>query len=381
MIYLDHAAATPLDDKVLSSMIPYMKEHFYNPSSPYAPALEVRRDYNDAKKKLAGLLGVKSEELIMSAGATESVNLAFNGVTGTILIAPSEHKSVIESASMHKVKYLAIDNYATVLLESVRQQLDDEVELVSVALANNELGTIQPISDIAKILSEVRADRKRRGISRELYLHCDASQGAGLMDINVARLGVDMLTLNASKIYGPKQVGLLWANKNIQLKPLVHGGGQERGLRSGTENVAGTIGFMNAYQLASESRVSESKRLGLLRDYMVKTLSDAFRDMVISTPLNHSLLSHLHVSFPGIDAERIIYGLEMRGVLLATGSACAANRGTKSHVLEAIGMSDDLINGSLRISLGKLNNAENIAQACEVIIDVIKAEYDRLSHA
>ena len=381
IIYLDHAAATPLDNRVLDSMIPYMTDFFYNPSSPYAPAVNVLHDYLEAKKKLASLLGVKSEEIIITAGATESINLAFNGISGSVLVAPTEHKSVLASAAQHEIKYLSVDKYAMVELDSIRQSLDDNVEMISVALANNELGTIQPISDIAKLVEQTIQDRRRRGIKQNLYLHCDASQGAGLMDINISRLGVDLLTLNASKIYGPKQVGLLWVNKNIRLKPLILGGGQESGLRSGTENVAGTVGFMTAYKLATDSRQSEIKRTGLLRDYMVKKLSDAFDDMVISTPLKHSLNGHLHVSFPGIDAERIIYGLEMRGVLVATGSACAANRDTKSHVLEAIKMPDDLIAGSLRISLGKLNNAENIAQACEIIIDVIKSEYQRINNA
>lgn len=216
------------------------------------------------------------------------------------------------------------------------------------------------------------------GNKTPIYLHCDASQGAGQLDINVARLGVDMLTLNAGKIYGPKQVGLLWVASYVNLNPQVLGGGQEQGLRSGTENVAGTIGFAKALELVSEHRKYETDRLAKLRDNLQKTLVEAFSAATVSGHPKHRLAGHLHISFPGIDGERLIFLLENRGVLVATGSACAANKGTCSHVLTAIGLPPEAADGSIRITLGHLSTSENTKKAGEIIIEEVKKEYERI---
>ena len=193
----------------------------------------------------------------------------------------------------------------------------------------------------------------------------------------MARLGVDLLTLNAAKVYGPKQVGLLWAAPSVVLTPSIVGGGQERGLRSGTENVAGTIGFAKAMELAYDHRKFESDRLAKLRDGMQKQLTDTFPEAVVSGHPRHRLAGHLHISFPGLDAERVLFALESRGVLVATGSACAANKGTRSHVLTAIGLAPEVADGSLRITLGHLSNEENIARATELISEEVQKEYAR----
>ncbi len=223
-----------------------------------------------------------------------------------------------------------------------------------------------------------REARLERGDTTPIYFHSDASQGVGQIDINVARLGVDMLTLNSGKMYGPKQVGLLWAASHVKLMPLIVGGGQERGLRSGTENVAGTIGFAKALSLASDHRKFESERLTNLRDGLQKKLTDAFADAVFSGHHKHRLGGHLHVSFPGLDGERLVFTLENRGVLVATGSACAANKGTRSHVLTAIGLAPEIADGSLRITLGHLSNEENIIAAGDIIIEEVQREYARI---
>lgn len=379
IIYLDHAASTPMDEQVLRAMLPYMVVNFFNPSSPYAPANQVKKDYIEAKNTIARVLGVKSSELIMTAGATESINLAFNGRNGNFAISDIEHQSVLSPASEHKVNIITADENGYISPESVVRAIDDSVTLVSVALANNEIGVIQPIADIAKKINQIREDRKARGIKLALYLHCDASQGAGLIDLNVSRLGVDMLTLNAGKIYGPKQVGLLWVNNDVPIKPIILGGGQESGNRSGTENVAGVMGFSVALELAERRRKSEVKRLTLLRDFMQRKLTNHYPNAIVTASKKPRLASHLHIALPGIDAERIIYGLENKGVLIATGSACAANKETKSHVLEAIKMPEQYIQGSFRISLGKLNDSFNIESAVEIIISTIDAEYERLA--
>ena len=340
IIYLDHAAATPLDERVLAAMQPYFSEMFYNPSAPYAPAVEVKHAYNEAKHRLAVCLGGQASELVVTAGATESINLMIN---------------------------------------SIEAAIRPDTQLVTIAIANHELGTIQPLRDIAEV---IRAERRRRfeaGEPTPIYLHTDASQGAGQIDINVARLGVDALTLNAGKIYGPKQVGLLWCNRMIRLQPLVRGGGQERGLRSGTENVAGTIGFAVALELAQQHRNSENKRLRQLRDQLQNQLAEAFPWAIVSGDQKRRLASHLHISFPGIDAERLVFMLERKGVLMATGSACAANSGTRSHVLEAIGLAPEAADGSLRLTLGRLSDAETCTAAAREIIAAINTEKARLA--
>jgi cysteine desulfurase len=378
IIYLDHAAATPMDVRVLAAMQPYFSDDFYNPSSPYAPAVKVRRDYDNAKHSLAKSIGAKPGEIIMTAGATESINLAFSGINGHVIVPNIEHYAILASASSHDNTIINADERGFVSADSVKVAIVPDTQLVSVALANNELGTIQPIRDIAEVVKAERENRLIRGDKTPIYLHCDASQGAGQLDVNVARLGVDMLTLNAGKIYGPKQVGLLWAASYVRLTPQIIGGGQERGLRSGTENVAGAVGFARALELITEHRKYESERLTKLRDNLQQMIIDAFPSVVISGHMKHRLAGHLHISFPGLDAERLIFILENRGVLVATGSACAANKGTRSHVLTAIGLSPEVADGSIRITLGHLSSSENTKRASEIIIEEVKREYERV---
>ncbi|MDB5161736.1 MAG: cysteine desulfurase, cysteine desulfurase [Candidatus Saccharibacteria bacterium] len=377
VIYLDHAAATPVDPKVVAAMQPYFSVDFYNPSAPYAPAVKVRRAYEQAKQAIAQTIGAKGDELIMTAGATESVNLAFNGITGHVVSANIEHHAVLEAAKRFDHTFVEADVRGLVSAESIEEAILPETQLVSIALANNELGTIQPLRDIAQVVKNEREARLARGDHTPIYLHSDASQGVGQLDVNVARLGVDLLTLNAAKVYGPKQVGLLWASSSIILTPSVVGGGQERGLRSGTENVAGTIGFAKAMELATEHRKYESDRLMKLRDRLQKDLTEAFPGAIVSGHQKHRLAGHLHISFPKLDAERVLFALENRNVLVATGSACAANKGTRSHVLTAIGLAPEIADGSLRMTLGHLSNEENTKQASDIIREEIQREYDR----
>ncbi len=379
IIYLDHAAATPLDSKVLASMMPYFSNLFFNPSSPYAPALAVRRDYEAAKHIIARSIGAKADELVMTAGATESINLAFSSIGGHVVTANIEHHAVLAAAKQQAHTIAPSDPRGTVSADVVARAIQPDTRLVSIALANNELGTIQPLRDIATVVRAEREKRLAAGNTTPIYLHSDASQGAGQLDIHVSRLGVDLLTLNAGKVYGPKQVGLLWAASHVRLEPYIVGGGQERGLRSGTENVAGVIGFAKAMEIAEKHRKFEAERLQGLRDTLEKTLTDAFDDAVVSGHPKRRLAGHLHISFPGLDAERLVFALEARGVFVATGSACAANKGTRSHVLTAIGLAPDVADGSVRLTLGHLSNQENIGRAAAIIIEEITKERKRMS--
>ena len=377
VIYLDHAAATPVDAKVLAAMQPFFSDIFYNPSAPYSEAVKVRREYEAAKQVIARSVGAKADDLVMTAGATESINLAFSSVTGHVVSSTIEHHAVLAAAKQHDATLVEPDQKGIVSAQKIKDAIRSDTQLVSIALANNELGTIQPLRDIAEVVRVERERRLANGDHTPLFLHSDASQGVGQLDVNIARLGVDLLTLNAAKVYGPKQVGLLWAASAVTLSPSIVGGGQERGLRSGTENVAGVIGFAKAMELASAHRKFESDRLAKLRDGLQQRLTGAFSEAVISGNERHRLAGHLHISFPRLDAERVLFALEMRNVLVATGSACAANKGTRSHVLTAIGLEPEVADGSLRLTLGHLSNDENIARAADIIIEEITKEYER----
>lgn len=379
IIYLDHAAATPMDARVVSAMQPYFSDDFFNPSSAYLPAVIVRRKYEEAKHTIAKLIGAKPGEIIITAGATESINLAFSSVNGHVVVPNIEHHAVINCAKRFDYTMVESDKRGFISVDAIKNAINPNTQFVSIALANNELGTIQPIRDIAEVIRLEREKRLISGDKTQIFLHCDASQGAGQLDINVARLGVDMLTLNAGKIYGPKQVGLLWVSSYVKLNPQIIGGGQELGMRSGTENVAGVIGFAKALELVSEHRKYETDRLVKLRDGLQNDLAKAFTEAIFSGYPKHRLAGHLHISFPGIDGERLLFLLENRGVLVATGSACAANKGARSHVLEAIGLPADVADGSIRITLGHLSTIENIKRAGGIIIEEVKREYERIN--
>lgn len=380
IIYLDHAAATPLDERVFAAMQPFFTDQFYNPSAAYQPAREVRAAYEDARHRLAMAIGASRDEVVLTAGATESINIAFHGVLNTgghVVIGATEHAAVRGAAAAFDFSIAEAGKKGIITAEAVVGAIHDNTRLVSIALAESELGTVQKLRDIAEVIRETREKRLAKGNSTPIYLHTDASQAAGLLDVNVARLGVDLLTLNAGKIYGPKQVGLLWVRRGIILEPFIRGGGQERALRSGTENVAGAVGFAAAIELARDIRHDEIKRLNTLRDVLEKQLLTAIPDMVVNGHPKRRLPSHLHVSVPGLDAERAVFALEERGVLVATGAACAANKGTRSAVLTAIGLSDELADGSLRFTLGHLSTDENIAAAAVAIVEVINQERSR----
>lgn len=380
IIYLDHAAATPLDERAFAAMQPYFTSQFYNPTAAYQPARDVRAAYEDARHRLSMAIGGSRDEVTITAGATESINIAVHGVMADgshAVISATEHASVRGAVSPWDHTVAAVDEHGVLSLESVRDSIRENTRLISVALAESELGTVQKLRDISELVKEVREQRLGQGNNTPIYLHTDASQGVGQLDINVARLGVDMLTLNAGKIYGPKQVGLLWAHRGIVLTPLIRGGGQERGIRSGTENVAGTIGFAAALETAQAKRHSEVKRLEALRDSLQQHLQDAIPDLVVNGSKKRRLPSYLHVSVPGLDAERVVFALETRGVLVATGAACAANKGTRSATLTAIGMDESLADGSLRFTLGRLNDEQNITRAAQEIVNAIQTERSR----
>lgn len=380
MIYLDHAAATPLSQKAFNAMQLYFSEQFFNPSAAYLPAVEVRHAYEKAKDDIAHVIGAKGVDLVMTSGATESINLAFSlvGPDAEVITSAVEHPAVRENAKRAELaREVKVNSVGRVDLDDFRAKLSPRTQFVSICLVSSELGTIQPISDIARIISEERQRRAMNGETTPLYFHCDASQGIGQLEVKINRLGVDLLTLNAAKVYGPKGIGALYVGHNVRLKPQTVGGGQEMGLRSGTENVPAVIAFATAITEAEKHLSSERKRLQNLKNQLRKDLADLPNIEFLGND-KVQLPSFLPISLPGLDAERLIFALEDRGVYLSTGAACAASKGIKSPTLRAIGLDDEHIAGSLRVSMGKLNDEENIKLAAQQIREVVLAEMKRL---
>jgi cysteine desulfurase len=376
MIYLDHAAATPVSDKVLSAMEPYFSRDFFNPSAAYLPAKKVAAEYEAAKGVIAHAIGAKASDLIITAGATEANNLAFTALDGSCLYLATEHDSVRKIAEQYNGQAIKVLSNGVIDLGDLKAKISDETELISVSLVNNELGTIQPLAEIAGIIREIKLDRLKRGIKKQLLLHSDASQALNLLDISVARLGVDLLTLNAAKIYGPKGVGALYVSHDVKLKPLTYGGGQENGLRSGTENVPGVIGFAKAVELAKEHLNGNRKKYATWRKILLSELQDY--ELINK---KHVLDNFIVLCYNGIDAERLIYLLEDKQIYVSTGAACAASKGQKSHVLKVIGLSDEQIAGSLRLTLGETNDEAQIHEAARIINEVVAGERERMKNA
>ena len=381
MIYLDHAAATPLSKRAANAMSVYFDEKFFNPSAAYLPAQRTRHEYEDAKDTIAHTIGAKGADLVMTSGATESINLAFSIITpgAKILISDVEHQAVRACAAKSgNFDTIAVDEYGRVKVSDFEAKLNSETEFVSVCLVCSELGMLQPVGEIAALVEKERLRRKLNGETRPLYLHCDASQGLGLMEVRISRLGVDLLTLNAAKVYGPKGIGALYVGHGVKLQPLSVGGGQEMGLRSGTENVPATVGFAAAMIEAEKHQNGERKRLMKLKKILQKELS-TIPNIKFLGKEKMQLPSFLPFCVPGVDAERIIFALEDQEIYLSTGAACAASKGIKSPTLKAIGLNDEEIAGSLRISMGRLNDEENIKLAGQKIREVISAEIERVS--
>lgn len=390
MIYLDHAAATPVSEKVKSEMEPFFSELFFNPSAAYLPAKNVQKLYDDAKGRIAHTIGAKAPDLVITSGATEATNLAFTCLPAgkKVLVLSTEHQSVLETAKNFPHDFTKVDKTGLIDLDDLKSKLDASIGLVSVSLANNELGTIQPLAKIAELINLERQNRLKNSDPTPIFFHSDASQALNLVEINVARLGVDLLTLNAAKIYGPKGVGALYVAHGVKLKPITFGGGQENGLRSGTENVPAVIGFAVAAEEAKSHLASNRKKYARLKELFLKELAHPLiishnakkvkLEPVILGNQKHCLANFISFSFPGIDAERLIYKLEAQEIYVSTGAACAASKGQKSHVLKAIGLSAAEISGSLRISLGATNDEAQVLTAAAAIKSAVQAEAERM---
>lgn len=353
--YFDNAAATPISSRVLDSMRPYFRARYFNPSSLYSSARSIKNDLENARKQVSKTIGAKPNEVVFTAGATESINLAIQGIAkvnpkGSIIVSAIEHESVLAAAlaafSKKRTKICPVDSSGIINLEKFYKMLGPDISMVSVMLANNEIGTIQPVAKIANIINKL-------SYRHRIILHSDAAQAGNYLPLQVDRLGVDLLTLNGSKIYGPKQSGCLYIKSGVNVAPLIYGGGQERGLRSGTENVPGSIGFAEALADTQAKRIKESKRLEELRDELITKIREIAPKAVINGHLRMRLPNNVHITLPGHNGERLIHLLDSYGIQASTGSACSANNDQPSHVLLALGLSANDANSSLRFTLGR----------------------------
>ncbi|MGZ5488559.1 MAG: cysteine desulfurase family protein [Candidatus Aminicenantales bacterium] len=361
MIYLDHNATTPVDPAVADKMAWFLREHFGNPSSLYPIGRRVKELMNEARERVAGALGVDRGEIFFTGSGTEADNFA---VFGTFDAAPErnefvtsaiEHPAVIEAAKTlerrgAKVTYVPVDEYGTVSLDHLRSALTPKTGLVSVMHANNEIGTIEPVAEIVRIAHE-------RGIP----VHSDAVQSFGKIDVDARKLGVDFLTVSAHKIYGPKGIGALYIRRGATICPFVHGGRQERGLRAGTENTAGIVGFGEAVRVLEEKGRKERARIEKLAEALKRGIEQKIPGAKFNGPPENRVKSTINFAFPGLEAEAILLALATKEIYVSTGSACSEESEEVSHVLQAIGLRPEIARSSIRMSLGRSNTEEDIA--------------------
>lgn len=371
-IYLDHAATTPCEEQVVETMTPYYSQNFGNPSSPYTLGGESQQAIETARNQVARLINAKTDEIYFTSGGTESDNTALKGMAyarrryGNHLITTKiEHPAVIETCRYlekqgFKITYLPVDEYGRVNPDDVSKTITDKTVLVSVMHANNEVGTIQPLKEIAAITKK-----------RNIVFHTDAVQTAGSVPVDVNNLGIDLLSLSAHKMYGPKGVGALYVRKGMLIDPLFHGGHQERGVRASTENVPGIVGLGRAAELAAQKMSSEEKRITKLRRKLIKGLQASTKDVKLNGHPEQRLPGHVNVSFAHIEGEGIIMHLDAAGIYCSTGSACSSHNLQASPVLLAMGLSHELAHGSIRFSLGRSTGEADIDRVLETLPGIV----------
>jgi cysteine desulfurase len=371
-IYFDHAATTPTDARVVAAMLPYLTEAWGNASSIYFEARRARKGLDDARRAVAGVLSCKPNEVIFTSGGTEADNLALRGVATAsrnrgdhIITTAVEHHAVLHECEAleregFRVTYLPVDGEGFVDFDALRAALDDRTVLVSIMYANNEVGTIQPLAEAVRIVKE----RERR-----IPVHTDAVQAAGALDLDVDALGVDLLSLAGHKIYGPKGVGALYVRGRIPFAPQTVGGSQERNRRAGTENVAGAVGFATALRLAHDEREERNAHVAALRDRLLDELPARVPRTIVTGPSDRArrLANSASFAFENVEGEAVLLQLDLLGVAASSGSACTTASLEPSHVLVAMGVPDGYLRGSLRLTLGKGNTAEDVEHLLEVL--------------
>jgi len=365
-VYLDYAATTPPHPKVIEAMSPFFSEVWGNPSSIHACGLEARSAVDEARNKVAGLVGAKNDEIFFTSGGTEADNWALRGITyanrsrGNHIITSSiEHHAVLETCKYlegqgFSVTYLPVDRYGMVDPDNVKKSITPKTILVSIMYANNEVGSIQPINEISMIA-------KTAGI----YFHTDSVQAVGHIPVDVNQLGVDLLSISAHKLYGPKGIGALYIRAGTKIEPLIYGGGQEKQMRSGTENVPGIVGFGKAVEIAQEEMDAEARRLQILRDSLIKRILEKISGTYLNGHPTKRLPNNVNISFEFVEGEAVCLNLDLAGICAATGSACSSESMEASHVLLAMGLKPELARSSLRFSLGRWSTEADVNYVLE----------------
>lgn len=380
--YFDYAAATPMSEAVLEAMQPYFSQNFYNPSALYIASQEIKDAIYSVRSEVASILGCKPTEVVFTAGGTEANNLAIQGVMQhfggkNCIVSAVEHDSVLAPAGNYKHKIAPVDPDGRINLTELEKLIDDETVLVSVMYANNEIGTVQSLKEIGRVVKLKVESRKSRGIKLPIYLHTDAAQAPNYLPILVNSLGVDLMTLNGGKIYGPKQSGILYIKSGVFLTPQILGGRQERSWRSGTENVPAIVGFGAALKETTELREAETKRLEKLQQEFIGKITSVVQNVKVNGSTKHRLANNIHLTFPGQDNERLMMELDERGFMVATGSACSASSDEPSHVLGAIGLSDEEARSSIRITLGRQSTAKQLGELVQAIQQLVATDTDK----
>ncbi len=386
-IYFDHSATTPIDPEVLRAMLPYLKNDFGNASSLHSFGQAARAGVEGAREAVAKFLDCAPKEIIFTSGATESNNLAILGFLRRaraldpkrkihVITSAIEHPAVLEVCRELKkeeveVSYLPVTKTGLVKVSEVEKAIRPETILVSVMYVNNEVGTIQPIREIGELIKKINAGR---GKQEKIYFHTDAVQAANFCDCRVDFLGVDMLSLSAHKIYGPKGVGVLFLRSGTPLLPIVFGGHQEQGIRSGTENVAGIVGMGKAIELLSQKPKAKSQNLRIkkLRDKLIKSVLQKIPAAILSGDPEKRVPGNASFCFKNVEGESILLMLDMEGIAISTGSACSSGSLEPSHVLSAMGISPIVSHGSLRVTLGKNNNEEEVSRLIKVLPGIVE---------
>jgi cysteine desulfurase len=371
---MDYSAGKPVDPRVIEETLPYMKSLYGNPSSLHTFGQEAKNALEEARAKVAQLINAeKKESIIFTSGATESNNLAIKGVAyrykdrGTRIVTSSvEHMSVVNTCKFLTTKgfeavFLPVDSCGVVNLEALEKELTDKTVLVTMVYANGEIGTVEPIKEIGKIVH-----------AKSAYLHVDATAANGQVPIDVKNDGVDLLSLSSNDMYGPKGVGALYIKEGIRLEPQLHGGGQERGLRSGTENLPGIVGFGKAAEIARVEMQTESERLIRLRDRMIKGMLEPIPYSFLNGHPTERLPNNVSIRYNFIEGESMLLSLDMMGVAASSGSACTAKTLEPSHVLLAIGLKHEEAHGSLMFSLGKQNTEEDVDYVVGLMPGIVK---------
>jgi len=371
LIYLDNAASTKIHDDVFDAMVPYLKEQYGNPSSIHRYGRLAHKAIEKARKQIASLINADPSEILITSGGTESNNTALNGVamknpSSKIITSLIEHDAILEpckklSKNGFDIDYISVDSFGMINPADIENMISEKTCLVSIMFGNNEVGTIQPISEITKICS-----------NHNVLFHTDAVQAVGKVPINVKELGIDLLSISSHKLYGPKGIGALYIKNGVALDPVILGGGQEHGLRSGTENVANIVGFGKACEIAQNNLSENITHTEKLRDILVEKIFNEIPKVTLNGHTQSRLPNNAHFTFLGVNGEDLIIKLDEHGIAASTGSACSVNTQKASHVLESMGFSLEQITGSLRLTMGIFNDEQEIEQTVDTLKKVIQ---------